>query len=86
MENNDLVLEVLEACDKRREDRRRFIKVAGATSAAVAGGAFLSACSGNNNDGGGTFTPIISASLGDHAPVALITRRARTAPRGVWTT
>ena len=34
----------------------------------------------------GISTPIICPSLGDHAPVALITRRARTAPRGVCTT
>src|SRR5689334_7412138 len=34
----------------------------------------------------GTSTPTSFASCGDHAPVALITRRARTAPRGVCTT
>ncbi|AQR74406.1 ferritin-like domain-containing protein [Sphingomonas sp. LM7] len=56
MNQHDQILEVLEACDQRRADRRRFIKVASAASAAVAGSALLAACS----DEPGEFTPIIT--------------------------
>ncbi len=58
MNQHDLVLEVLEAREQRRADRRRFIKVAGAASAAAAGASFLAACSDNND--GDVFTPIIT--------------------------
>ena len=51
--NHDIVLEVLGACDKRREERRAFMKNAGL---AVAGATVLAACS--NNDGfGSVVTP-----------------------------
>jgi hypothetical protein len=56
MNQQDLILEVLEASEHRRADRRRFIKVASAASAAVAGSALLGACS----DDPGEFKPIIT--------------------------
>jgi hypothetical protein len=59
MSQNDQVLEVLEACDARRADRRKFIKVASAATAAAAGASFLAACDGG---GSGTFSPIITPS------------------------
>jgi hypothetical protein len=49
MNQHDLVLEVLEASERRRTDRRRFIKVASAATAAAAGASLLAAC--DNNDG-----------------------------------
>jgi len=58
MNQHDLVLEVLEAREKRQADRRRFIKVASAASAAVAGATLLSAC-GSKNDGD-VFSPIVT--------------------------
>jgi len=68
MNQHDLVLEVLEAREKRQADRRRFIKVAGAASAAVAGATLLSACSSNND--GDVFSPIVTPTP---TPAAAIT-------------
>lgn len=54
--NNELILQVLQASEARRADRRRFIKVAGATGAAAASMSMLSGCFGgddDNNGGGG---------------------------------
>lgn len=44
MNHNDITLQVLEACDARRADRRRFIKVASASTAAAASLSLLSGC------------------------------------------
>ncbi len=44
MNHNDITLQVLEACDARRADRRRFIKVASASTAAAASVSLLSGC------------------------------------------
>lgn len=55
MNNEDQVTEVIEACAKRREARRSFLRGAGAV-AAVAGTSLLAACgddNNNNNNGGG---------------------------------
>ena len=49
MIDQDTIDEILAANAARRADRRRFIKMAGATGAAIGGGALLAAC-GNNND------------------------------------
>lgn len=59
MSQQDLTLEVLEACEVRRADRRKFIKVASAATAAAAGASILSACSGGSSD---DFKPIITPS------------------------
>ncbi len=47
------VSELLAACDKRREQRRHFLKMAGSTTAVVAGASVLAACGGDN-------TPLIT--------------------------
>ena len=52
--NHDIVLEVLGACDKRREERRAFMKNAGL---AVAGATVLAACSNNGKGYGSVVTP-----------------------------
>jgi len=41
--------EILAACEKRREDRRQFLKVAGNATALVAGASFLAACEDKND-------------------------------------
>jgi len=56
MSQQDLTLEVLEACETRRADRRKFIKVASAATAAAAGASVLAACDGKNDE----FNPIIT--------------------------
>lgn len=56
MSQQDLTLEVLEACEIRRADRRKFIKVASAATAAAAGASMLAACDGGSDD----FKPIIT--------------------------
>ncbi len=50
MNQHDLVLEVLQAREVRRADRRKFIKVAGATTAAAASMSMLSGCFGGGGD------------------------------------
>jgi len=51
MKQNDLILQVLDAREARRGDRRRFIKIAGGTTAAVAGATMLSGCfDGDDNE------------------------------------
>lgn len=59
MRNEQSMLEVLDAIGKRREERRNFLRVAGASAAAVGGLSLLAACGddNNNNNGGGTSTP-----------------------------
>ncbi|MEW4449850.1 ferritin-like domain-containing protein [Qipengyuania sp. JC766] len=49
MKKNDTILEVLEACDARRADRRKFIKVAGQGTAVVGGAALLGGCFGDDD-------------------------------------
>jgi hypothetical protein len=44
MQNNEQTLEILAACDARREKRREFMKYAGGATAALAGASLLSAC------------------------------------------
>lgn len=44
MNQHDLILQVMEARESRRADRRRFIKIAGASTAAAAGASVLSGC------------------------------------------
>lgn len=60
MSQHDLTLEVLEACDARRAQRRDFIKIAGGAMAATAGAAMLSGCGGDG--GNDDFQPIITPS------------------------
>jgi hypothetical protein len=59
MSQNDLTLEILDACEARRADRRRFIKVAGTAMAATAGASMLAAC---DSGGDGEFKEIITPS------------------------
>lgn len=49
--------EVLEAQERRRADRRDFLRYAGGFTAAAAGAALVSACGGDDNDDGGSTTP-----------------------------
>ena len=53
--------EILAAIDKRRDERRRFMKVAGTGAAAIGGMSLLSAC-GSNNDPSPTPSPTPTAS------------------------
>jgi len=53
--NQDIVFEVLGACDKRRAERRNFMKLAGGAGAALAGASLLAGCS--SNDDGAIVTP-----------------------------
>ena len=50
MNNDQSVLEVLEACSKRREERRRFLSTAGTATMAVAGASLLAACGDGNSN------------------------------------
>ncbi|WP_294251206.1 ferritin-like domain-containing protein [uncultured Sphingomonas sp.] len=52
--NHDIVLQVLDACDARRAERRAFMKNAGF---AVAGATMLAACSSNDDGPGSMITP-----------------------------
>ncbi len=52
--HNDPILQVLEACDQRRNARRDFMRYAGGAAIATAGATVLSACS---DSGGGFITP-----------------------------
>ncbi|WP_242185652.1 ferritin-like domain-containing protein [Sphingomonas sp. CARO-RG-8B-R24-01] len=54
MIDSDLLLQVLDASDRRRAARRTFLRSAGAASLAVGGSALLSACGGS---GSSTATP-----------------------------
>ncbi|MBR0551856.1 ferritin-like domain-containing protein [Stakelama marina] len=44
----DDIIEILDACDQRREARRSFLRLAGSAGAAVAGASVLAACDSNN--------------------------------------
>ena len=59
--HSEIIRQVLDQGDKRREQRRSFLRVAGAASAAVAGGAFLASC-GNDDDDNTSVTPTPTAS------------------------
>jgi len=52
--NHDIVLQVLDACDARRAERRAFMKNAGL---AAAGASMLAACSGGSDSPGSMVTP-----------------------------
>lgn len=58
MSQSDQVLEILDACEVRRAERRHFLRMAGGAATVVAGASMLSAC-GDDND---QFTPIITPS------------------------
>ena len=57
MSQSDQVLEILDACEARRAERRHFLRMAGGAATAVAGASMLSACGGGDND---EFTPIVT--------------------------
>jgi hypothetical protein len=57
MSQNDQLSLILDACAHRREERRRFLRVAGSAATAVAGAAVLSACDGGSKN---DFEPIIT--------------------------
>ncbi|MEG3124501.1 ferritin-like domain-containing protein [Sphingomonas sp. GB1N7] len=57
MIDHNNALEVLTAIDKRRDERRRFMKVAGTGTAVLGGAALLSACGGNGTTATPTPTP-----------------------------
>jgi hypothetical protein len=61
MTDNDTALAVLEACDRRRAERRRFLSFAASGTAAVGGLGLLSAC-GHNNSPTPTPTPTPTAT------------------------
>ena len=56
MIDSDTILQVLDAGERRRAERRNFLRSAGAASLAVGGSALLAAC-GGTTDGTGTTTP-----------------------------
>ena len=56
MSDSDTVIQLLEAGERRREERRRFIRTAGSVTACCAGGA---ACSGSSS----TPTPTPSSTV-----------------------
>lgn len=62
MTQQDTFLAALSASDRRRAERRRFLKLAGAAGATTAGLTLLSACGGDDDDDGGTPTPSPSPS------------------------
>jgi hypothetical protein len=55
----------LAATDRRRAERRRFLRATGATGLAAGGLMMLSACGGDDDKGSPTPSPTPSASLGD---------------------
>ena len=55
--NDEILLAVLEANDRRREERRRFIKFAGGATIAAGGLSLLAACNSSNNSPGPNPTP-----------------------------
>ena len=59
MDQRNLVTEVLEACDKRRDERRSFLRVAGSATLGLAGAAVLAGC---DDDDDTTPTPTPSAT------------------------
>ncbi len=64
MNNHDQMTEVLEACDKRREARRAFLR-SGSTAALFAGASALAGCGGG---GGGNDDPVITVPGTPGAP------------------
>jgi hypothetical protein len=59
MNQHDLIAEVLERQEKRRSERRKFLKVAGAASATIAASSLLAAC---GHDGGHAGAPNTSSA------------------------
>jgi hypothetical protein len=55
--DSDLLLQAIDASDRRRDARRQFLRSAGAASVAVGGGALLAACGASNTDSTITPTP-----------------------------
>lgn len=49
MTDNDKLLEVLDACEKRREERRAFLRSGSSVALAAAGATMLSGCFGDDN-------------------------------------
>lgn len=62
MTHSDPILAALAASDRRRAERRRFLRLAGAAGATTAGLTLLSACGGDDDDGDTTPTPSPSPS------------------------
>jgi len=60
--DSDLLLNVLDAGERRRAARRSFLRTAGAASVVAGGGALLSACGASNNDSLITPTPTPTAT------------------------
>jgi hypothetical protein len=50
MTDNDTMLEVLEACEKRREERRAFLRSGSSVAIAAAGAGLISGCFGGGDD------------------------------------
>lgn len=50
MSQTDQLSQILDACEHRREERRRFLRTAGTASAAVAGASLLAACGGGSKN------------------------------------
>ncbi|RST31506.1 ferritin-like domain-containing protein [Sphingomonas ginkgonis] len=61
MNQHELIAEVFERQARRREERRAFLKFAGASAAAVAGTAALSGCGGGGGSGFGTTNDVNTA-------------------------
>jgi len=57
MTDNDTALAILEAADRRRAERRRFLTLATSGAATIGGLGLLSACGGNKGSTGTTPTP-----------------------------
>ncbi|WP_010184346.1 ferritin-like domain-containing protein [Sphingomonas sp. PAMC 26605] len=66
MIDSDILLQVLDAGERRRAERRNFLRSAGVASLAVGGASLLSACGGSSSDAGAgatdTSTPTPSPS------------------------
>ena len=66
MLQNGTILDLVERSEKRRSERRQFLKVAGAASASAAGLAMLSACGGDGNG-----NPTVTSSPGTSTSTTL---------------
>ncbi|QNA85930.1 ferritin-like domain-containing protein [Sphingomonas sp. So64.6b] len=57
MQHSETLLQVIEASDRRRDERRKFIQYAGGGALALGATSLLSACGGGNNSGAVTPAP-----------------------------